>query len=199
MAFVSGIYGFYWVKDDPSRLAPDPAAQPKLVERVEGSAVHGGVGTHAASPSAGGAVAGESAEEAEQAVVVAQRRSADLQGEVGTRDQTAAEHEVGGAADRAAAAPVVDAPDLAVGQHRRVHGLAHARDPFPVRRRTVTVDLGARVHDQPRRTAVGQRPGAVERTTGVVVTQPHLRRHRDRGRHRSAHRAQNAVQQFGFA
>lgn len=35
MAYVSGIYGFYWVKDDPSRLAPDPAAQPTLVERVE--------------------------------------------------------------------------------------------------------------------------------------------------------------------
>lgn len=34
MAFVSGIYGFYWVKDDPARLAPDPTAQPVLVERT---------------------------------------------------------------------------------------------------------------------------------------------------------------------
>ena len=32
MAFVSAaIYSLYWVKDDPSRLAPDPAAQPELV------------------------------------------------------------------------------------------------------------------------------------------------------------------------
>lgn len=35
MSFVSSIYGFYWVKDDPSRLVPDPAAQPVLVERTE--------------------------------------------------------------------------------------------------------------------------------------------------------------------
>lgn len=34
MAFVSSaIYSLYWVKDDPSRLAPDPAAQPALVDR----------------------------------------------------------------------------------------------------------------------------------------------------------------------
>ena len=35
MAFVAAIYGFYWIKDDPSRLAPDPAAQPVLIERTE--------------------------------------------------------------------------------------------------------------------------------------------------------------------
>ncbi|MDO9222400.1 MAG: glutathione S-transferase family protein [Caulobacter sp.] len=35
ISFVASIYGFYWVKDDPSRLAPDPAAQPVLVERSE--------------------------------------------------------------------------------------------------------------------------------------------------------------------
>lgn len=35
MAFVAQIYGFYWIKDEPSRLAPDPAAQPALVERAE--------------------------------------------------------------------------------------------------------------------------------------------------------------------
>jgi GST-like protein len=35
MAFVSAaIYSLYWVKDDPSRLAPDPAAQGPLVERT---------------------------------------------------------------------------------------------------------------------------------------------------------------------
>jgi GST-like protein len=35
MAFVSAaIYSLYWVKDDPSRLVPDPAAQPALVERT---------------------------------------------------------------------------------------------------------------------------------------------------------------------
>ena len=35
MLFVSSsIYSLYWVKDDPSRLAPDPGAQPALVERV---------------------------------------------------------------------------------------------------------------------------------------------------------------------
>jgi GST-like protein len=35
MSFVSAaIYSLYWVKDDPSRLAPDPAAQGPLVERV---------------------------------------------------------------------------------------------------------------------------------------------------------------------
>jgi GST-like protein len=35
MAFVSSaIYALYWVKDDPSRLAPDPAAQEPLVERT---------------------------------------------------------------------------------------------------------------------------------------------------------------------
>lgn len=35
MSFVSAaIYSLYWVKDDPSRLAPDPAAQPALVERT---------------------------------------------------------------------------------------------------------------------------------------------------------------------
>jgi GST-like protein len=34
MAFVSAaIYSLYWVKDDPSRLVPDPAAQPALVAR----------------------------------------------------------------------------------------------------------------------------------------------------------------------
>jgi GST-like protein len=34
MSFVSAaIYSLYWVKDDPARLAPDPAAQPALVER----------------------------------------------------------------------------------------------------------------------------------------------------------------------
>ena len=34
MAFVSAaIYSLYWVKDDPARLAPDPAAQPALVAR----------------------------------------------------------------------------------------------------------------------------------------------------------------------
>lgn len=35
MSFVAGVYGFYWVKDDPSRLAPEPAGQPALVERTE--------------------------------------------------------------------------------------------------------------------------------------------------------------------
>jgi len=35
MSFVSAaIYSLYWVKDEPSRLAPDPAAQGPLVERV---------------------------------------------------------------------------------------------------------------------------------------------------------------------
>lgn len=35
MSFVSSaIYSLYWVKDDPSRLAPDPAAQPVLEERT---------------------------------------------------------------------------------------------------------------------------------------------------------------------
>lgn len=35
MSFVSAaIYSLYWVKDTPARLAPDPAAQPVLVERV---------------------------------------------------------------------------------------------------------------------------------------------------------------------
>jgi GST-like protein len=35
MSFVSAaIYSLYWVKDEPSRLAPDPAAQGALVERV---------------------------------------------------------------------------------------------------------------------------------------------------------------------
>lgn len=35
MSFVSSaIYSLYWVKDDPARLAPDPAAQPALVERT---------------------------------------------------------------------------------------------------------------------------------------------------------------------
>jgi GST-like protein len=35
MAYVSAaIYSLYWVKDDPSRLAPDPAAQPALVARA---------------------------------------------------------------------------------------------------------------------------------------------------------------------
>jgi GST-like protein len=35
MAFVSAaIYSLYWVKDDPARLAPDPAAQPALVARA---------------------------------------------------------------------------------------------------------------------------------------------------------------------
>lgn len=35
MSFVSSaIYSLYWVKDDPSRLAPDPAAQPVLEARV---------------------------------------------------------------------------------------------------------------------------------------------------------------------
>ena len=35
MSFVSSaIYSLYWVKDDPARLAPDPAAQPALVDRV---------------------------------------------------------------------------------------------------------------------------------------------------------------------
>jgi GST-like protein len=34
MSFVSAaIYSLYWVKDDPARLAPDPAAQPALVAR----------------------------------------------------------------------------------------------------------------------------------------------------------------------
>jgi GST-like protein len=34
MSFVSSaIYSLYWVKDDPSRLAPDPAAQGPLTER----------------------------------------------------------------------------------------------------------------------------------------------------------------------
>ena len=34
MSFVSAaIYSLYWVKDDPSRLAPDPAAQEPLVQR----------------------------------------------------------------------------------------------------------------------------------------------------------------------
>ncbi len=37
MAYVSAaIYALYWVKDDPSRLAPDPRAQPVLVERTLG-------------------------------------------------------------------------------------------------------------------------------------------------------------------
>jgi GST-like protein len=36
MSFVSSaIYALYWVKDDPARLAPDPAAQSPLVERAE--------------------------------------------------------------------------------------------------------------------------------------------------------------------
>lgn len=35
MSFVSSaIYSLYWVKDEPSRLAPDPAAQGPLVERT---------------------------------------------------------------------------------------------------------------------------------------------------------------------
>jgi GST-like protein len=35
MSFVSAaIYSLYWVKDDPSRLAPEPAAQDALVERT---------------------------------------------------------------------------------------------------------------------------------------------------------------------
>ena len=35
MSFVSAaIYSLYWVKDDPSRLAPDPAAQPALEARA---------------------------------------------------------------------------------------------------------------------------------------------------------------------
>ncbi|HEY9218972.1 MAG TPA: glutathione S-transferase family protein [Phenylobacterium sp.] len=35
MAFVSSaIYALYWVKDEPARLAPDPAAHPALVERT---------------------------------------------------------------------------------------------------------------------------------------------------------------------
>jgi GST-like protein len=35
MAFVSAaIYALYWVKDDPARLVPDPAAQPALVART---------------------------------------------------------------------------------------------------------------------------------------------------------------------
>lgn len=35
MSFVSAaIYSLYWVKDDPSRLAPDPAAQEALVSRA---------------------------------------------------------------------------------------------------------------------------------------------------------------------
>lgn len=35
MSFVSAaIYSLYWVKDDPSRLVPDPAAQPALVART---------------------------------------------------------------------------------------------------------------------------------------------------------------------
>ncbi|WP_293677568.1 glutathione S-transferase family protein [uncultured Phenylobacterium sp.] len=35
MAYVSAaIYSLYWVKDDPSRLVPDPAAQPALVART---------------------------------------------------------------------------------------------------------------------------------------------------------------------
>lgn len=36
MSFVSSaIYSLYWVKDDPSRLVPDPASQPALVERIK--------------------------------------------------------------------------------------------------------------------------------------------------------------------
>ena len=35
MAYVSAaIYSLYWVKDDPARLVPDPAAQPALVARA---------------------------------------------------------------------------------------------------------------------------------------------------------------------
>ena len=35
MSFVSAaIYSLYWVKDDPARLVPDPAAQPALVART---------------------------------------------------------------------------------------------------------------------------------------------------------------------
>ena len=37
MSFVaSAIYSLYWVKDEPRRLVPDPAAQPVLVDRSEG-------------------------------------------------------------------------------------------------------------------------------------------------------------------
>jgi GST-like protein len=36
MSFVSAaIYSLYWVKDDPTRLAPDPAAGPVLVARTD--------------------------------------------------------------------------------------------------------------------------------------------------------------------
>jgi GST-like protein len=36
MAYVSAaIYSLYWVKDDPARLVPDPAAQPALVARTQ--------------------------------------------------------------------------------------------------------------------------------------------------------------------
>lgn len=36
MSFVSAaIYSLYWVKDDPSRLAPDPAAGPPLIARAD--------------------------------------------------------------------------------------------------------------------------------------------------------------------
>lgn len=35
MSFVSAaIYSLYWVKDEPARLVPDPAAQPALVDRT---------------------------------------------------------------------------------------------------------------------------------------------------------------------
>ena len=42
MSFVSAaIYSFYWITDDPSRLAPDPAAQGPLVTRTLERIRHG--------------------------------------------------------------------------------------------------------------------------------------------------------------
>ncbi|MCY1175089.1 hypothetical protein D9M73_153120 [compost metagenome] len=100
--------------------------------------------------------------------------SGDLPGQIGARDQAATEHDVFHAADLAATTPVFDAPDVAIGEHRHLDHFLHPRNPLPVCRRLVAVDLGPRMHHDMFGTAFGQGRGTHQRAVRAVEAQAHL-------------------------
>mmetsp|Transcript_7031 Transcript_7031/g.29880 ORF Transcript_7031/g.29880 Transcript_7031/m.29880 type:complete len:225 (+) Transcript_7031:772-1446(+) len=91
---------------------------------------------------------------------------------------------------------MLNGPDLAIGDDRERHGLAHFGNALPVGRRLVAVRLGAGMHDDLLRAGGVNGTGHVQRLAGIHVTQAHLGRHHHLGRHRAAHGGHDGVDQL---
>lgn len=119
-------------------------------------------------------------------------------GQVGQRDGAAAHHQGIAAGHPGTGEGIGMVPDLAVGGDRDGQGTANGVHILPVSRRLVAFALGAGVHGQLVGPGLMNRLGVLQIEILVIVAEADLGAHRQMGRHRFAHRLDDAIDGLGL-